>query len=89
MTHNAKWGQHQEGSIAALLIDIMETNSGRWYSYEQLVWAAQEVRPGLRAQSVRRTVMNLKTREQISSRSVPSTRGREMLFFFRPDRSYL
>ncbi len=89
MTHNAKWGQHQEGSIAALLIDIMETNSGRWYSYQQLVWAAQSVRPDVRTESVRRATLNLKLREQVSYRSVPSTRGREMLFFFRPDRSYL
>jgi len=52
-------GRYRDGSVPALIIDILDTYFGEWFSVDELVYEAQRIRPGVTEAVVRRSLQRM------------------------------
>lgn len=48
-----------EGGTPALVLDILETHWGTWFTIDEIVWEVQRIRPHVSEPTVRRAVWRL------------------------------
>lgn len=59
--HCDGWFHWQRTSIAALALDLMETFRGEWFTQQELIDELSHRRPGLKADSITRSIRVLKS----------------------------